>query len=146
MIDAEAVCGPGKHISDTTCTADVCFCDGGFAATGADCETHGDEKCVSCDSGHVLLDTENCLAYSSCTGGKVDVSDFSNLRFSDGLNHTSTNNDLHVPAFAINGKYTGSREYVHPYYENDDGVRDDFHIDVRATTGIGYINIYRVVL
>ena len=71
------------------------------------------------------------------------------MRFSDGLNHTSTNNGfhvLHVPAFAINGKYTGLSEYVHPYYENDNGVRDDFHIDVRATTGIGYINIYRSVL
>ena len=121
------------------------FCDGGFAATGADCETHGDEKCVSCDSGHVLLDTENCLAYSSCTGGKVNVSDFSNLRFSDGLFHTSTNNDpqvTHIPAFAINGKYTGLTEYVHPYLGNDNGVRDDFLIDVQATTGIGYINIY----
>lgn len=49
---AETPLPTDKH---RTCTTNVCDCPHGQAATGVDCEEHGDPVCVSCDSNYTLV-------------------------------------------------------------------------------------------
>jgi len=60
--------------SDAICqcstAANVCSCDDGTAATGADCANDGNETCASCNDGFYVTDADSCAAnVCSCDNG-----------------------------------------------------------------------------
>ena len=63
-------CNEGYHITGTSCTRNICTCaNGGTAATGAACPTHGSAKCVSCSGDFYLDANDACTAWDTCTEG-----------------------------------------------------------------------------
>lgn len=51
------------------CALKECTCENGDGATGADCPTHDDAKCASCDAGYHLLNDQCAANQCTCTNG-----------------------------------------------------------------------------
>ena len=57
------LCPTGTHspANDGQCTKNVCTCTNGTPAEGADCQSHGEEYCDTCNNGFVLSASKTCV-------------------------------------------------------------------------------------
>ena len=63
----------GYHVSvNGTCEINQCVCPNGEGAIGAECDTHGEEQCVSCVGGGMYyLSNERCMPTSDECGSEL---------------------------------------------------------------------------
>lgn len=89
-------CSLGYRLSDDTCEANLCTCDGGSEAIHTNCTENGAEKCTECDSGYHLFN-HRCLK-NQCFCGKGTISHTCDI---DGMERCSDCDDgFHLAAWS----------------------------------------------